>query len=111
MAGINGWKVDFDVSFFRGRREMHAYECEGIVGGVLEDTFTRFNGGIFVHVVSGTVFGILGLQCHPMHYVAGYENGVYLKYGGGTRQHDAGYRGVRGVCVPTGRIGDGILVK
>ena len=67
MTGVNGQKVDFEVSFFRGRREVHADEGEGIVGGVLEDTFTRFDGGILVHVVAGAVLWILGLQSHSMH--------------------------------------------
>ncbi len=56
MTGINGRKVDFEGSFFRGWGEVHAEEGEGVVGGVLEDAFARFDGGVFVHVVAGTVF-------------------------------------------------------
>ena len=42
-------------TIIEGMGEMHAEEGEGVVGGVLEDAFARFDGGVFVHVVAGAV--------------------------------------------------------
>ena len=52
---------------------MHAEQRPALFLDTLEDGLARGDGGLLVHVVTGTVFGMLQLEGDAVHDVAGYQ--------------------------------------